>query len=190
MNVTRIGLAIIAFIAAVIAIFAIVRAVDERSAPPIVIDNTLVAPSVVVDLRGAVTNPGVYELPAGSRLDDAIVAAGGLTDAADLSQINLAQRLQDGAVVAVPAMLAAGAEDAASAPVAATQPAGGGRVNINTATTAELDSLPGIGDVSAGRIIEYREANGPYRSVDDLVHVQGISMATINKLRDMVTTGP
>ena len=76
MNVTRIGLAIIAFIAAVIAIFAIVRAVDERSAPPIVIDNTLVAPSVVVDLRGAVTNPGVYELPAGSRLDDAIVAAG------------------------------------------------------------------------------------------------------------------
>ncbi|MFT4037415.1 MAG: ComEA family DNA-binding protein [Thermomicrobiales bacterium] len=190
MNITRIGLAIIAFIAAVVAVFAIVRAIDERSAPAIIIDNTLVAPNVVVDLRGAVAKPGVYELPAGSRLDDAIVAAGGLTDAADLSQINLAQRVQDGAVVSVPALLPGGEDAAGAESTAPAQSAPGSRVNINTASAAELDSLPGIGEVSAGRIIQYREANGPYRSIDDLVHVQGISMSTINKLRDLVTTGP
>jgi competence protein ComEA len=191
-SLTRIGLAIVAIVAAVILVFAAVRAIDERTAPPIVIDNSLVQPGVVIDLRGEVANPGVYELPAGSRLDDAIVAAGGLTEEADLTQLNLAQRLQDGTVVTVPGQASA-STGAPGDGVSSSGTSGGlqgGRVNLNTASAAELETLPGVGEVTARRIIEYRDANGPYRSVDDLVHVQGISMRTIDGLRDLVTNGP
>lgn len=193
MSLTRIGLAIVAIVAAVVVVFAVARAIDERTAPAIIIDNTLVQPGIVVDLRGEVANPGVYELPAGSRLDDAVVAAGGLADGADLTQLNLAARLQDGSVVTVPGVAALAASDASTDDAAAAVAGGdqpGGIVNLNLASAAELETLPGIGEVTAGRIIDYREANGPFRSVDDLVHVQGISMKTINALRDLVTTGP
>ncbi len=193
MSLTRIGVAIVAILAGVAVVFAAVRAIDERTAPPIIIDNSLVQPGLVVDLRGEVTRPGVYELPGGSRLDDAIVAAGGLTDKADLTQLNLAARLQDGSIVTVPSVAAlapssTSEQGGASQPPNETQP--GALVNLNTANAIELESLPGVGEVTAGRIIAYREANGPFRSVDDLVHVQGISMRTINGLREFVTTGP
>ena len=193
MSLTRIGLAIVAIVAAVVVVFAAARAIDERTAPSIIIDNSLVQPAIVVDLRGEVVSPGVYELPAGSRLDDAVVAGGGLTDDADLTQLNLAARLQDGSIVTVPGV-AALAPPGAPADDGSGEHAGGdqqgGLINLNTANAAELDTLPGVGEVTAGRIIAYREANGPFRSIDDLVHVQGISMKTINTLRDLVTTGP
>jgi competence protein ComEA len=192
-SLTRIGLAIVAFLAAVVVVFAAVRAIDERTAPAIVIDNSLVQPGIVVDLRGEVVNPGVYALPAGSRLDDAVVAAGGLTDGADLTQLNLAARLQDGAIVTVPGVAALGAQSPAedgTSVATAGENQSGGLINLNSASAAELDTLPGVGEVTSGRIIAYREANGPFRSVDDLVHVQGVSMKTINGLRDLVTTGP
>lgn len=193
MSLTRIGLAIVAIVAAVVVVFAAARAIDERTAPPIVIDNALVQPGIVVDLRGEVVKPGVYQLPAGSRLDDAIVAAGGLTEDADLTQLNLAERLQDGSIVSVPGAtsLAPALSSGENEPATGTsggQP--GVLININTASAAELESLPGVGEVTAGRIIDYREENGPYRSADDLVHVQGVSTRTINGLRDLVTTGP
>jgi competence protein ComEA len=189
-NLTRIGLAIVVFVAAIVVVFAAARAIDERTAPPIIIDNTLVQPGIVVDLRGEVARPGVYELPAGARLDDAIAAAGGLTDEADLTQINLAARLQDGSVVTVPGVagLAPGGDVTPGENNAVSSP--GGLINLNTASAEELETLPGVGEVTASRIIAYREANGPYRSIDDLVHVQGISTRTINGLRDLVTTGP
>lgn len=193
MSLTRIGLAIVAIVAAVIVIFAAVRAIDERTAPAIIIDNSLVQPGIVVDLRGEVANPGVYELQAGSRLDDAVVAAGGLTADADLTQLNLAARLQDGSIVTVPGLVTLAppvAGDDGGPGAGASGNERGGLVNLNTANAAELDTLPGVGEVTAGRIIDYREANGPFRSVDDLVHVQGISTKTINGLRDLVTTGP
>jgi len=192
-SLTRIGLAIVAIVAAVIVVFAAARVIDERTAPPIIIDNSLVQPGIVVDLRGEVARPGVYELPAGSRLDDAIVAAGGLTDEADLTQLNLAARLQDGSIVSVPSVAALAATSAPGnqgTDVAESGAQQGAVINLNTASAAELESLPGVGEVTAGRIIDYREANGPYRSVDDLVHVQGISTRIINGLRDYVTTGP
>ncbi|MDQ2654339.1 MAG: ComEA family DNA-binding protein [Chloroflexota bacterium] len=190
---TRVGLAIVAIVAAVVVVFAAARAIDERTAPSIIIDNSLVQPGIVVDLRGEVARPGVYELPAGSRLDDAVAAAGGLTDDADLTQLNLAARLQDGSIVTVPGVTTlappvASADGEPGATAGGTQQ--GGLINLNTANAAELDTLPGVGEVTAGRIIDYREANGPFRSVDDLVHVQGISMKSINTLRDLVTTGP
>lgn len=193
MSLTRIGLAIVVIVAAIVVVFAAARAIDERTAPPIIIDNTLVQPGIVVDVRGEVANPGVYQLPAGARLDDVVVAAGGLTDDADLTQLNLAARLQDGSVVNVPSVASLGAGEPGNSG-APGEGAGGnpasGLINLNTASAEELDSLPGVGEVTASRIIDYREANGPYRSIDDLVHVQGISMKTINGLRDLVTTGP
>jgi competence protein ComEA len=192
-SLTRIGLAILAIVAAVVVVFSAARAIDERTAPSIIIDNSLVQPGIVVDLRGEVVSPGVYELPAGSRLDDAVVAAGGLTDDADLTQLNLAARLQDGSIVNVPGVAAlappgASADGGPGTTAGGNQPAG--LINLNTASAADLETLPGVGEVTAGRIIDHREANGPFRSVDDLVHVQGISMKTINMLRDLVTTAP
>jgi competence protein ComEA len=162
---------------------------DERSAPPIVIEDAAANLPVVVEVRGEVEAPGVFALSPGARLQDAIAAAGGLSREADLSTVNLAHRLRDGELVVIlalpapgstPTILTAGAGDAAEDSRA--------RININTATTKELEALPGVGEVTAARIAAYREQNGPFRSVDDLIHVQGISDRTIDEFRDLVTT--
>jgi competence protein ComEA len=146
----------------------------------------------VVDVRGAVSSEGVYELPPGARMQDAVAAAGGLTAAADLATINLARRLRDGEIIFIAEIPPPGGSPApadASASGAGNS-APQARVNINTASAAELETLPGIGEVTAARIVEFREQNGPYRSVDDLIHIQGISARMIDDLRDQVTTGP
>lgn len=190
MGVTRVLAVMLAIALAVAVVFAIFRAYDERSAPPIVIQDAATTNPIVVEVRGEVEKPGIYSLPTGARLQDAVNASGGFTSEADLSQVNLAERLQDGEIVFVGgvAQLQATSENTSadnSAPSGAS-----GKVNINTATIAELDTLPGVGEVTAKRIIEFRETQGPYRSIDDLVHVQGISTKTISKLRDLVTVGP
>ncbi len=191
MSLSRVGLTVLAIVAAIAAVFAIFRGIDQRAAPPIVIEDATRLQPIVIDLRGAVATPGVYELPSEARLQDAIRAGGGLAPNADLSTVNLARRLRDGEVVVVAAMRVAGASPAPT--TLAMEDAGdgeGARININTASEAELDLLPGVGEVTARRIIDYREQNGPFRSVDDLVHVQGISTRTIEQLRDLVTTAP
>jgi competence protein ComEA len=189
MSLTRIGLAVVALVAAVAAVYALFQALDERSAPPIVIEDAAANLPVVVEVRGEVEAPGVFALSPGARLQDAIAAAGGLSREADLSTVNLARRLRDGELVVIlalpapgstPTILTAGAGDAAEDSRA--------RININTATTKELEALPGVGEVRAARIAAYREQNGPFRSVDDLIHVQGISDRTIDEFRDLVTT--
>src|SRR5215207_5254115 len=173
MSLTRIGLAVVALVAAVAAVYALFQALDERSAPPIVIEDAAANLPVVVEVRGEVEAPGVFALSPGARLQDAIAAAGGLSREADLSTVNLARRLRDGELVVIlalpapgstPTILTAGAGDAAEDSRA--------RININTATTKELEALPGVGEVTAARIAAYREQNGPFRSVDDLIHVQ------------------
>jgi competence protein ComEA len=189
----RIGLAILALVLAVAGVYAAFRAYDQRSAPPIVIADASVSQPVTVDVRGAVTAPGVYALPAGARVQDALDAAGGLTAAADLSTINLARRLRDGEVLVIVALPTGGDTPAAGGTVGGTDTVGSvapGKVNINTATQAELESLPGIGKVTAQKIIAFREANGPFHSVDDLVQINGISTRMVDTLRDLVTTGP
>ena len=193
MSLTRIGLAVVALVAAVAAVYAIFQALDERSAPPIVIEDAAANLPVVVEVRGAVEAPGVVALSPGARLQDAIVAAGGLSKDADLSTVNLARRLRDGELVVIPGLPAMG-----STPVLPTDeaddavPAGDAqtRININTATASELEALPSIGEVIAARIIAYRGENGPFRTVDDLIHIQGISDRTIDEIRDLVTTSP
>ena len=132
------------------------------------------SPSLFVHVTGAVMRPGLFELAEGSRVIDAIAAAGGFTDEANRDQLNLARLLTDGEQFAVPA-----AGDAAAA--------SDGRVNLNTADAAALDTLPRIGPAMAARILAWREANGRFASVDDLRNVAGIGDATFDGLRDLVT---
>ena len=125
----------------------------------------------------AVMRPGLFELAEGSRVIDAIAAAGGFTDEANRDQLNLARLLTDGEQFAVPA--AGDDVDAAAA--------SDGRVNLNTADAAALDTLPRIGPAMAARILAWREANGRFASVDDLRNIAGIGDATFEGLRDLVT---
>src|SRR5688572_19654821 len=152
MSVMRIGLAIIALVAAIAAVYALFQALDERSAPPILIEDAAGLQPVVVDVRGAVNAPGVHELAPGARMQDAILAAGGLSPTADLSTVNLARRLRDGEVVAILELPQAGGTPAARAPdgfAGESVPTAPARLNLNTATNAELTELPGIGEVIA-----------------------------------------
>lgn len=126
---------------------------------------------VVVHVAGAVSSPGVYTLPADSRVDDAVRAAGATTDA-DLSQLNLAQKLADGQKITVPVAGATPADGSSAATTADSD--NGGLININTATQEELETLPSIGEVRAQAIIAYREEHGGFRTTDELMEVSGI----------------
>lgn len=126
---------------------------------------------VVVHVAGAVSSPGVYTLPADSRVDDAVRAAGATADA-DLSQLNLAQKLAEGQKITVPAAGETPAPADNAAPSDSSQ--SGALVNINTATQEELETLPSIGEVRAQAIIAYREEHGGFRTTDELMEVSGI----------------
>jgi competence protein ComEA len=138
-----------------------------------------------IHVAGAVRQPGVYSLPAGSLVAQAIEAAGGPADSAWLDAINLAERVLDGDQVRVPYLVATGAEPpspaATSSPGTPAPP-----VNLNTASASELDRLPGIGPSLAQEIIDYREAHGAFGSVEDLLSVPGIGPAKLEAIRDMV----
>lgn len=138
---------------------------------------------LTVDVDGAVARPAVIQLPEGSRVQDAIEACGGLAADADVSGINRAARLQDGQKVFVPQKGQAGSAPSSPGAGAAT---GGTLVNINVATVDELDSLPGIGEATALAIIEEREANGAFASIEDLMRVSGVGEKKFEKLRDLI----
>jgi competence protein ComEA len=145
------------------------------------------AGDVVVDVAGAVERPGVYRLPAGSRVDDAVKRAGGTTAKAEVESLNLAARLADGQQVVVPERAPAGGGAAttggagASAGVAAAEE---GPISLATATAAELDTIDGIGPVTAEDIINFREEHGGLSSVDQLDQISGIGPATMESLRE------
>lgn len=134
----------------------------------------------IVHVDGAVASPGVYELAAGSRVNDAVAAAGGLSEGADTSALNLAAPLADGEKIYVPRE---GEPTDASAPVVSQE---GAPVNLNTATAAELDELPGIGESTAAAIIEDREQNGPFATPEDLMRVSGIGEKKYERLEGLV----
>lgn len=143
---------------------------------------TTAAPTpLLVHVSGAVRAPGLVALPAGSRVADALAAAGGPTAEADQSGINLAARLADGQQVVVP-------ERGAAAPAATASAAGAasGPISLSAATAEQLETLPRIGPALAARIIAYREAHGPFASVDRLGEVGGIGPKTLAGLRDLV----
>ena len=137
---------------------------------------------VVVHVAGAVARPGLYRLAEGSRIDDAIALAGGPRPKAALDAVNLAAPVVDGQQVVVPRRGEAPA-------VAAAGPGSGGpvsKVSLNSATLEQLDTLPGVGPVTAQQILDYREANGAFRSVDELDAVPGIGPARLEQLRALV----
>jgi competence protein ComEA len=146
-----------------------------------------VDPTVWVHVVGRVASPGVVALPEGSRVGDAVAAAGGALPDADLAGLNLAAVVQDGAQIRVPAP---GEEPPAAADDGAGggggSGGGGGAVDVNTAGSAELQTLPGIGPVLADRIVAWRDANGPFPDVDALLDVSGIGPAVLGQIRDLV----
>jgi competence protein ComEA len=163
---------------------------------PVTLMPTPTARPIVVYLSGAVQRPGVYSLPGGSRMSEAIIAAGGLMEGADIKDVNLAQLLEDGqkininagegAVVPTPGLTISGSGIATSVPV--IQPSG--LINLNTAGLQELIDLPGIGPSTAQLILNYRQENGPFTQVEDLLNIPGIGAATVNTIRPYVTVTP
>lgn len=136
-------------------------------------------PPVVVHVVGAVQLPGLYRLARGKRVADAVARAGGATAKADLSLINLAALVSDGQQVVVPARAPPG-----SAPAAGE--AAGGPVHLNSATVEQLDTLPGVGPVTAQKIVDYREKHGAFSSVRELDAIPGIGPARLEQLTELV----
>ena len=141
---------------------------------------------ITVDVKGAVKSPGIYDLPVGSRVHDAVQKAGGLTEEADSKSLNLAQKISDEALVYVPTK---GEEAASQQAASGTTPSTSKekKVNLNKASLEELKQVKGLGGKRAQDIIDHREANGKFKSVDELKKVSGIGAKTIEKLKDYVT---
>lgn len=139
---------------------------------------------ITVDVKGAVKTPGIYDLPVGSRINDAVQKAGGLTDNADSKSINLAQKISDEALVYVPTK----GEDTSQATQSNTSNSKENKkVNLNKASLEELKQVKGLGAKRAQDIIDHRDSNGKFKSVDELKKVSGIGTKTIEKLKEYVT---
>jgi competence protein ComEA len=160
-------------------------------APPIIGSEGAAAsaapvPRLVVYVVGAVRRPGLYRLREGARVADAVARAGGLSRKADSAGVNLAAPVADGQQVVVPARLAPAVAAAQGAPVAEGGSARAGPVQLSVATAEQLDELPGIGPVTAQKILDYRTEHGSFHSVDELDEVPGIGPARVEQLRDLV----
>lgn len=139
---------------------------------------------ITVDVKGAVKSPGIYDLPVGSRINDAVQKAGGLTDNADNKSINLAQKISDEALVYVPTKEEATSQATQSN---ASNSKENKKVNLNKASLEELKQVKGLGAKRAQDIIDHRDSNGKFKSVDELKKVSGIGAKTIEKLKEYVT---
>lgn len=196
----------------VAAIYVLIR---QRNVPELLVQSDEGwRPEVQVAVGGEVVSPGTYVLRGDARLSDLVTAAGGYTERAERTALNPAARVSDGMEYIIPVQMArsvsspartvtatvspaATAGDSAApsltpvrpAPKASTAPAPG-RVNINTATKEELEALPTIGPTIAQRIIDDRMANGPYKQIEDLARVRGISAHTVDQLRERITVAP
>ena len=146
--------------------------------PPLTVD--VAAVDITVDVQGAVAKPGVYKLTIGSRVVDAIKAAGGVTKAGDPSDLNQARIVADGEQIYVYAK--SGSTAAKRSPVK-VKPQGSSFVLVNRASAKEFEALDGIGPVLASRIVSFRKANGPFASIDDLLKVPGIGAGTLSKFK-------
>ncbi|HRQ31903.1 MAG TPA: helix-hairpin-helix domain-containing protein [Anaerolineales bacterium] len=141
---------------------------------------------IVVQIAGAVPRPGVYALPRGARVQDAVSAAGGFPAEANKGKVNLARRVEDGERIEIPF-----GEDASlvipTDEVDTANTSNADLVNINTASLFELDALPGIGPALAQRIIDYREENGDFLDITEIMDVSGIGPALFERLEDLIT---
>lgn len=141
---------------------------------------------LLVDIKGAVVSPGVYELTKGDRVDDVIRKAGGLTEEANTDAVNFAQHVKDEMVVYVPVLGEEGAASLIASPTGADQQADE-LININNADLSTLLQLNGIGPQKAQSIIDYREANGFFKTIDELTDVSGIGLKTVEKIQNQIT---
>lgn len=139
--------------------------------------------TIMVDIKGEVKKPGVYEIAAEARVKEVVMLAGGFTEQAEENQLNLAEKLTDQQMIYVPNKEEAVIID----PVNITPTSSQKQININTADTNELQTLTGIGAAKAQAIIDYREENGLFKSVDDLINVSGFGEKTVEKLREDIT---
>ena len=139
---------------------------------------------ITVDVKGAVKSPGIYNLPLGSRVNDAVQKAGGMTENADSKNLNLAQKVSDESLVYVPSKEETDIQEASPNTTSSKESK---KVNINKASLEELKQVKGLGGKRAQDIIDYRESKGTFKSVDDLKKVSGIGAKTIEKLKDYVT---
>jgi len=182
---TLLGVGILGAVLVSIGVF-----VARRPEPPrLVLQQTAARPAaspqvtslVVVHLSGEVIAPGMYRLPAGARIEDVLKAGGGPTGEGDIQRLNLAARLADGQQIVVPRRIdpILGALTASPSPVP-------GRVNINRASVAELDRLPGVGPVTAQRIVAYREQHGAFTAVEQLRDAKLVNAATFEKIKDLI----
>ena len=184
------GIAGLAGLALVIAAVMLLTRSDDAAPVGIVAPEAAAvaerAAEIKVQVSGEVMFPGVYGLNPGDRVIDAIAAAGGIGPDADLSGLNLSKRVQDEARYHVPAFgeLTPAITEPATARAANK---GSGLIDLNTAQSSELETLPGIGPAMAGRIIAYREDNGPFSAVDDVNNVPGIGPKTLDSIRQLVT---
>jgi len=146
--------------------------------------------ALVVDVRGAVAKPGVYTLPAGSRVQDALGQAGDVLPNAETRSFNMARKVNDGEQIYVPLIGEATAVPPAPAkgvPSTAATKTPIGKININTASLEELDGLPGIGPTIAQRIIDYRNGNGAFKQIEDVTKVRGIGDSLFGQIKDLIT---
>jgi len=163
-----------------------------------------VSENIIVHIDGEVNNPGVYELPKESRIDDAIEAAGGLTSIANLDEVNLAYKIIDGVKISIPKkaevksvkqstvvnktkkVVSNTTAGITKSEEVASSSGGSGKVNLNTASISQLDTLTGIGPATAQKIIDYRAQKGGFNSLDELKSVNGIGEAKFNKIKDSI----
>jgi competence protein ComEA len=189
MNGQTLAIRGIAVVAAAVIAFSALRPGAHEAAPNIVISDDASNQQIAVEIYGAVAKPGLYWLTGDVRLQTVIDAAGGARSDADLSGVNLARRVEDEEQIEIPFLPDPNATvSAAPAAGSAVAPASG-KININLATAAELDALPGIGPALAGRIVAYREQHGPFASLEELSNVSGISVRMVDELRDLISLG-
>jgi competence protein ComEA len=151
-------------------------AASQPRGEAVVLLPTFTPGKLTVYVSGAVASPGVYDLPPGSRIGEAVKAAGGFVAGTEEDQLNLAAPLKDGDHVDVPGIVTSSHVNA-------------GRVNINTASVIELDTLPGINPTTAQSIVDYRTQNGPFNAIQDIENVPGIGPATFDKIKDYIFVG-
>jgi competence protein ComEA len=148
---------------------------------------------IEVHVIGGVVRPGVYTLPEGSRVEDAINAAGGMLEGTDSNSINLAAKLEDGQQLEIPSTEITSEKPINVIPFSVISTPGDGSstselININTASLSLLDTLPGIGPTTAQKIIDYRNNHGPFNNIEDILNVSGIGPATFDRIQDLITT--
>ena len=181
-TIQRRTLGAIAAVLIALSLFVVASGKSEEVVIEAIAPTQMIAPALIIDVTGEVVSPGVYELPAGSRVIDAIKAAGGARAKAALSDLNLARIIKDGEQIYVDPIYKAGASIRTGSKAAVPR----GPININRASASELDSLDGIGPVIAKRIIAYRTTNGAFLAIEDLLKVSGIGDAKLAQFKEKI----